>query len=50
MMEKIDHIQYGKTTATKDWKRVNLLLKNRDYEGNPLRIVCQWQAAYMERH
>lgn len=30
-MEKKDHIQYWKTTAARDWKRVNLLLKNRDY-------------------
>lgn len=27
----MDHIQYWKTTAARDWKRVNLLFKNRDY-------------------
>jgi HEPN domain-containing protein len=30
-VEKIDHIKYWKTTAARDWKRVNLLFKNRDY-------------------
>ena len=30
-MEKQDYVQYWKTTASGDWKRVNLLLKNRDY-------------------
>ena len=29
--KKRDHIQYWKTIANKDWKRVNLLFKSRDY-------------------
>lgn len=28
---KKDFIRYWKTNAAKDWKRVNLLFKNRDY-------------------
>lgn len=30
-MYKKDFIRYWKTNAAKDWKRVNLLFKNRDY-------------------
>ena len=30
-MEKRDYIVYWRTTAAKDWKRANLLFKNRDY-------------------
>ena len=30
-LTKEDHILHWKTTASKDWKRVNLLYKNRDY-------------------
>ena len=30
-MDKADYIKYWKTTASQDWKRVNLLFKNRDY-------------------
>ncbi len=30
-MNKQDYIQYWKASAEKDWRRVNLLFKNRDF-------------------